>query len=139
MIGASGAGKTQLLKILAGDVWPDDAEVAAAALPIAWRWHVEPAAVRDEIAWLGPERQDRYERYGWNYPALEVVGTGLHRTDIPLHRLSAADRARCLALLRRAGMRASGAAAFSHAVLWRAAPGAAGARAGLAGGSAAAR
>jgi molybdate transport system ATP-binding protein len=103
VIGASGAGKTQLLKIVAGDVWPDAARVPPRRYRFANQWHDEPAAVREQIAWLGPERQDRYERYGWNYSALAVVGTGLHRTDIPLHRLSGDDRARCLALLRRAG------------------------------------
>jgi molybdate transport system ATP-binding protein len=103
VIGASGAGKTQLLKILAGDVWPDAAKSPPRRYLIDGEWHDDPAAAREEIAWLGPERQDRYERYGWNFPALEVVGTGLHRTDLPLQRLSAADQAHCLALLRRAG------------------------------------
>jgi molybdate transport system ATP-binding protein len=104
VIGASGAGKTQLLKILAGDVWPDDAPHAPRRYRFGREWHDEPAEVRDELAWLGPERQDRYERYGWNHPALDVVGTGLHRTDIPLHRLSPADRAKCRVLLARAGI-----------------------------------
>jgi molybdate transport system ATP-binding protein len=104
VIGASGAGKTQLLKILAGDVWPDDATPPPRRYWFNGEWHDEPEAVRDELAWLGPERQDRYERYGWNYPAIDVVGTGLHRTDIPLQRLKPAERASCLALLRRAGI-----------------------------------
>jgi molybdate transport system ATP-binding protein len=104
VVGASGAGKTQLLKILAGDVWPDDATHVPRRYRFRREWHDEPAAVRDELAWLGPERQDRYERYGWNYPAIDVVGTGLHRTDIPLQRLSTAARARCRALLASAGI-----------------------------------
>jgi molybdate transport system ATP-binding protein len=104
VIGASGAGKTQLLKIVAGDVWPDDASEPPRRYLLNGEWHDEPLAVRDELAWLGPERQDRYERYGWNFPAIDVVGTGLHRTDIPLQRLAEAERATCLALLRRAGI-----------------------------------
>ncbi len=104
VIGASGAGKTQLLKIVAGDVWPDDAKPPSRRYRLGREWHDEPAAVRDEIAWLGPERQDRYERYGWNYSAIDVVGTGLNRTDIPLRKLLPTAQARCLALLKRAGI-----------------------------------
>jgi molybdate transport system ATP-binding protein len=104
VVGGSGAGKTQLLKIVAGDVWPDDASSPSRQYRLQAEWHQQPADVRDELAWLGPERQDRYERYGWNHRALAVVGTGLHRTDIPLQQLSLRDEAACMALLRRAGI-----------------------------------
>jgi molybdate transport system ATP-binding protein len=103
VVGASGAGKTQLLKIVAGDVWPDDAKTPR-RYRFGGEWHEQPADVRDEIVWLGPERQDRYERYGWNHSALEVVGTGLHRTDIPLNPLTARQRETCMQLLRSAGI-----------------------------------
>lgn len=102
--GDSGAGKTQLLKIVSGDVWPDDSPRPARRYFRRGQWHEQPAEVRDAIAWLGPERQDRYERYGWNFTALAVVGTGIHRTDIPLQALKPGERARCLTLLRRAGI-----------------------------------
>ena len=104
VVGGSGAGKTQLLKILAGDVWPDDSALPARRYRFGGQWHDQPVEVRDEIAWLGPERQDRYERYGWNFTAISVVGTGLNRTDIPLQTLSAVEHARCLQLLRAAGI-----------------------------------
>ncbi|MET0280666.1 MAG: ATP-binding cassette domain-containing protein [Steroidobacteraceae bacterium] len=104
VVGASGAGKTQLLKVVAGDVWPDATAHAARRYFFEGEWHQQPADVRDAIAWLGPERQDRYERYGWNFTALDVVGTGLTRSDIPQGALSPRQRAACVALLRRAGM-----------------------------------
>ncbi len=104
VVGASGAGKTQLLKIVAGDVWPDDADTPVRRYRFAGSWHTQPMEVRDEIAWLGPERQDRYERYGWDFAAIDVVGTGLHRADLPQGPLTAREQARCLALLKRAGI-----------------------------------
>jgi molybdate transport system ATP-binding protein len=101
LAGANGAGKTQLLKLVAGTVWPSPEGPGRRC----YRWRSEvwgtPFEVKDEIAYLGAERQDTYERYGWNHAVQEVVGTGLHRTDIPLNTLTAADRKRIAALLAR--------------------------------------
>ncbi|MFO1426144.1 MAG: ATP-binding cassette domain-containing protein [Steroidobacteraceae bacterium] len=104
VLGANGAGKTQLLKLLAGAVWPDPAR-----RPVRrYRWggerHDTPQAVLAEIAYLGPERQDRYSRYEWNFSAAAVVGTGLTRSDIPQGPLTRAQRRRVAALLRRLGV-----------------------------------
>jgi len=98
LAGGNGAGKTQLLKLVAGAVWP-----APAARPVRrylrGRQHwTTPHGVLEEIAYLGAERQDKYQRYGWDMTAERIVGTGVHRTDIPLAALSAADRR----LIRRA-------------------------------------
>ena len=88
VVGPNGAGKTQLLKILAGAVWPDP-DVRHV---LRWRWRRQwrrvPQELLQEIAYLGPERQDQYERRGWNHSVRDVVGTGVHRSDIPLQRLS---------------------------------------------------
>jgi molybdate transport system ATP-binding protein len=90
LAGANGAGKTQLLKLVAGSVWPTPG--MGGARRYTWRGEVwtTPAEVQEEIAYVGAERQDKYERYGWNYTVRQVIGTGLHRTDIPLHELSSA-------------------------------------------------
>jgi molybdate transport system ATP-binding protein len=104
VVGANGAGKTQLLKVLAGDVWPNESAHSSRRYKLGRIWHEQAAEVRDEIVYLGPERQDKYERYGWNHSALNVVGTGLYRTDIPLDALTADDTKRSVNLLRRAGI-----------------------------------
>jgi molybdate transport system ATP-binding protein len=94
LAGGNGAGKTQLLKLVAGAVWP-----APAARPVRryvrgrQHWST-PQDVMEEIAYLGAERQDKYQRYGWNMTVESLVGTGIHRSDIPLEELSAADRRR---------------------------------------------
>jgi molybdate transport system ATP-binding protein len=109
LAGGNGAGKTQLLKIIAGAVWPaprdPKAPSAVADSSRRYRWRNEtfrsPFEVKEEIGYVGPERQDKYERYGWNHSVEQIVGTGLYRTDIPLTPLSTADRRRIAALLSR--------------------------------------
>src|SRR5580698_10485710 len=101
LVGANGAGKTQLLKLIAGSVWP-----VPEKRPVRrYRWGSEvrttPYEAQDEIAYVGPERQDRYERYGWNHTIEQVIGTGIHRSDIPLQSLTAADLRTIAALARR--------------------------------------
>jgi molybdate transport system ATP-binding protein len=104
LAGPNGAGKTQLLKLVGGIVWP----TPRARTRRHYRWRGEltdtPYLVKDEIAYLGAERQDKYQRYGWNTTAAQIVGTGIFRTDIPLNRPSAADRRRIRAVLERLRM-----------------------------------
>jgi len=101
LVGANGAGKTQLLKLISGAVWP-----VPECRPVRrYRWgnqvRTTPYEAQDEIAYVGPERQDRYERYGWNHSVEQVIGTGIHRSDIPLQELTAADLRTIAALARR--------------------------------------
>jgi molybdate transport system ATP-binding protein len=100
LAGGNGAGKTQLLKLLAGAVWPTP--TGREVRHYHWRGELWPGpfGVQDEIGYVGPERQDKYERYGWNHTVEQVVGTGLYRTDIPLNTLEPGDRRRIGTLLR---------------------------------------
>ncbi len=87
LVGGNGAGKTQLLKLLVGRGVAETHGARAAPLSPARRITSTRRRVsREEIAYVGAERQDRYEHYEWNFRAREVVGTGLHRTDIPMQR-----------------------------------------------------
>ena len=101
LIGGNGAGKTQLLKLISGAVWPTptDGELRR------YRWkgenHDQPAGILEEIAYVGAERQDRYEHYEWNFLAREVVATGVTRTDIPVRALTRGEAGRVSALFKR--------------------------------------
>jgi len=92
LAGANGAGKTQLLKLIAGNVWPAPAARATRHYLLGRQLSSTPNGIKDQIAYLGAERQDKYQRYGWNMPVERIVGTGRYRTDIPLDALSVADR-----------------------------------------------
>ena len=102
--GSNGAGKTQLLKILAGDVWPQPGGKVQRIYTLNHEQFDEPWLVREQIAYLGAERQDRYQHYHWNQRVLRVVASGRQRTDIPLAPLSRATRAQMLTLLRKLGL-----------------------------------
>ena len=101
LAGANGAGKTQLLKLVGGSVWP--MPTGRDVRHYHWKgalWRT-PHEIQDEIAYVGPERQDKYTRYGWNHTVEQIVATGAHRTDIPLHSAGETDRKRVAAILRR--------------------------------------
>jgi molybdate transport system ATP-binding protein len=100
LTGPNGAGKTQLLKLLAGDVWPTPGVGAVRRYRCGADIFDEPYGIKQEVAYLGPERQDRYEHYEWNDRVELVVATGLQRTDIPLAPLDAQTRKRVTRLLR---------------------------------------
>jgi molybdate transport system ATP-binding protein len=90
--------------ILDGIDWtvrPGQRWVLAGARRYRWRHEtfLSPFEVKEEIGYVGPERQDKYERYGWNHTVEQIVGTGLYRTDIPLDPLNRSDRRQIAALL----------------------------------------
>jgi len=104
LVGANGAGKTQLIKLVAGLRWPTPTGRERRCYRDARGRTVELVDARDRIAYVGAESQDKYSRYGWNFTLEDVVATGLFRTDIPLDRPNAAERRTIGALLARFGL-----------------------------------
>ena len=75
LVGDNGAGKTQLLKLLAGDVWPTPTGRERREYRLGRR-AIEIAEARPRVAYVGAELQDKYARYGWNFPVRDVIATG---------------------------------------------------------------
>ena len=103
LIGENGSGKTQLLKLLAGDVWPTPTGREARVYRIGRR-ETDLIEAKSRIAYLGGELQDKYARYGWDLPVRDLVATGLHRTDLLLRLVSRAERRRVDAALAACGL-----------------------------------
>lgn len=104
LIGPNGSGKTFLLKMLRGDVWPTPTGRERRAYALDENDRPAASADKERIAYIGPERQDKYVRYGWNLRVIEVVATGLFDEDIPLTRPNRQQRARVARLLKRFGL-----------------------------------
>ena len=104
--GANGAGKTQLLKLITGDVWPEPVPAARRVYCLRGAKSDEPMGAKERIAYLGAERQDRYEHYRWDHRVSSIVGTGIEHSDIPLRQLTCAERLSVARMLRRLGIAA---------------------------------
>jgi molybdate transport system ATP-binding protein len=101
LIGANGAGKSVLLKVLRGDMWPTATGREQRQYYFEGELSTAPAAIKQHIAYLAPERQDKYVRYDWNLTVTQVVTSGLFDEDIPLSKPTAAQHQRVLRLLKR--------------------------------------
>ena len=82
LLGDNGAGKTQLLKLLSGEVWPTPGKERAARSPRAHdsgrmyrvgRQPLDLIEAKPRVAYVGAELQDKYARYGWNLRVRDLV------------------------------------------------------------------
>jgi molybdate transport system ATP-binding protein len=103
--GLNGAGKTVLLKMLRGDLWPTPGSNETRTWHFA-RGESDTAPLRafERIAYFGPERQDRYERHESLLDVAQVVLTGYDDSDFPLLPPTAAQRRRIVRLLEAVGL-----------------------------------
>jgi molybdate transport system ATP-binding protein len=101
LFGANGAGKTLLLKLLRGDVWPTPTGHESRVYGFDEEDDPSPVGNKERIAYLGPEQQDKYVRYDWNHTVEQVVATGLFDEDIPRTKPTAAQQRAVTRLLRK--------------------------------------
>ena len=104
LAGPNGAGKTVLLKLLRGDLWPTPTGRERRLYLVDGEWQDQPLVARERIAYLGPERQDRYDRRELDLRVDEVVATGFTHDDILLDAPTAAQRRAVRRVLRDVGL-----------------------------------
>ena len=104
LAGPNGAGKTVLLKLLRGDLWPTPTGRERRLYLLDGGWQDQPLLARERIAYLGPERQDRYDRRELDLRVDEVVATGFTHDDIPLDVPTVVQRRAVRHALRDVGL-----------------------------------
>ena len=103
--GPNGAGKTVLLKLLRGDVWPTPTGRELRRYRLRGGETLDqPLLAAGCIAYLGPERQDRYERYESSLDVSQVVLTGFDDSDLPLQQATPSQHRRVRSALRAVGL-----------------------------------
>jgi molybdate transport system ATP-binding protein len=103
--GPNGAGKTVLLKLLCGELWPTPTGREQRLYRRRSGETIElPMLAAGCIAYLGPERQDRYERRQSTLEVSEVVLTGFDDSELPLQCATLAQRRRIRSVLRAVGL-----------------------------------
>ncbi len=103
VVGANGSGKSTLLGLLAGSVWPAPGR-GSRRYDFGAGLETDAVGARSEIVLVGHELQDRYARLNWNFTALDVVLSGIYRTDVPRRKPAAGQREQALDVLRRLGV-----------------------------------
>ena len=103
LVGGNGAGKTQLLKVLATDVWPTPTGREQLIYRLGGR-RIDRRRAKQLLAYLGAERQDKYARYTWNLAVSDLVASGIHGTDLLLSAITPAQRRRVTSMLRTCGL-----------------------------------
>jgi len=106
LIGGNGAGKTQLLKLISTDVWPTPTGRERRSYRLGAR-HVDLIEVKQRVAYIGAELQDKYARYGWNLTIHDLLASGLHRTDLLQRPVTRAEARRVTAMLELCGLTGS--------------------------------
>ncbi len=99
LTGANGAGKTQLLKLLATDVWPTPTGQEAQVYQLGRR-EIDRQEARSRIVYLGAEAQDKYSRYAWNLSVSDLLATGLQGTDLLLRAARPREATQIASMLR---------------------------------------
>ena len=103
IVGANGSGKSTLLGLIGGTVWPAPGR-GERRYDFGAGTETDAVRARSEIVLVSHELQDRYARLNWNFTALDVVLSGIYRTDVPRRRPATEQRSRALAVLRRLGV-----------------------------------
>ena len=108
ILGGNGAGKSSLLKLVLGEIWPDQNFAAPPAFsnnPFSEiTWHIagaketSPIAIKNVVASVSPELHNWYIEHGWDLTGEELLLSGLYSSPLPYGDPIAEEQAEVRAL-----------------------------------------
>jgi molybdate transport system ATP-binding protein len=98
--GGNGSGKSTFLRLLRGEVWP-----APGCGERIFRLHgqaqVTAVGVKEVVALVSPELQERYLRHEWRLTVRDVIHTGFAQSDLLYAKLAPGQKAEAEAAAER--------------------------------------
>ena len=92
VLGANGSGKSTFLRLIAGEVHPEPGGDGRRTYALNGEPAASAVGVREQVAFVSPEQQERYLNMEWVRTGRDVLLTGFHRTDYLYQRLTAGQR-----------------------------------------------
>jgi len=103
--GSNGAGKTSLLRILAGRIWPDPGQRGGTRKYYFDKKPTDsPIGLEGRLAWLSPETHQRFARLDTSQSAGDTILTGFANSLLLTHRPTATQRAAAKVLAKKLGL-----------------------------------
>jgi molybdate transport system ATP-binding protein len=102
--GANGSGKSTFLRLVAGELAPDPVDGGRRIYGLDGELSHSAVGVREQVAFVSPEQQERYLNMEWVRTVWDVLLTGFHQTDYLYRRLTAEQRAAARAMARELGL-----------------------------------
>ncbi len=93
VLGANGSGKSTFLRLVAGELHPDPVDGGRRTYGLNGEASTCAAGLRDHLAFVSPEQQERYLNLEWVRTGRDVLLTGFHQTDYLYRRLTAEQQA----------------------------------------------
>lgn len=93
VLGANGSGKSTFLRLVAGELHPDPVDGGRRTYGLTGELSTSAVGVRERIAFVSPEQQERYLNLEWVRTGRDVLLTGFHQTDYLYQRLTAEQKA----------------------------------------------
>ncbi|MFA6544853.1 MAG: ATP-binding cassette domain-containing protein [Limisphaerales bacterium] len=93
VLGANGSGKSTFLRLVAGELHPDPLDGGRRTYGLDGKPDTSAVDVREHIAFVSPEQQERYLNIEWVRTGRDVLLTGFHQTDYLYRRLTPEQKA----------------------------------------------